>query len=275
MKSIRLFFRIFSFLSPTLAALAAFELFQRPHQKKTRSRELELYTRYSERRIPCDPEPILLYENGPPDGYPVVLVHGWESNAGSMLAIADALVERQFRVLVLGLPAHGRSALRKTNMVMASRYIRILLESENLNAGFSMITHSFGSGASALALRGTSIKPDHLFFLTSPDRICDIFSGFAHQIGLGKAAAGKLILRTERFVPFRMEAFNISDFVSEIQWDKLTLMQDINDQVLPWANAQSIREKNPTIELIPLKDKGHYRILWDREVIGLILDRLP
>ena len=270
LQIIRLFFSILSFLSPKQASRLAMMLFQRPRIKKTRPRELDLYNTFDERRISYEPEDLYVYEKGPSDAHRILLVHGWESGPGSLYAIAIALVNKGFRVLVMGLPAHGKSRLRKTNMISASHSIRHLMEQERLEKNFSIITHSFGSGATVLALRNTDRRPDHLIFLTSPDRMCAIFSDFGRQIHIGKKAYDLLIRRTEQFTPVKMKDFNISEFIGQINFGRLLLMHDREDKVLPWDNAEAIHAKNPETQLIALQNKGHYRMLWDQEVIDHI-----
>lgn len=49
-----------------------------------------------------------LEEYGPPEGEPVLLLHGWGSNAQNMRPIAQAL-SNQYRVYNLDLPGHGQS----------------------------------------------------------------------------------------------------------------------------------------------------------------------
>jgi pimeloyl-ACP methyl ester carboxylesterase len=271
---IRFFFTTFSPLFPKIAGNMAFELFQHPHAKKTRKRELALFTAFSERRIPHPEEDIFLYEKGPANGYPVVLVHGWESNPGSLFGVADALQQNGFRTLVLGLPAHGKSIQKKTNMVHASRYIRYFLEKEGLTEDFSMITHSFGSGASTIALKESGIRVDQLLFLTSPDRIMDIFTNYRDMIRLGERAFLQLIDRVEIMIPFRISEFNIPDFLKQVNFKQLIVFHDEQDRVLPYQNALAIKQVLPETRLVPLKDKGHYRLLWDDEVIQQVLTTL-
>jgi esterase/lipase len=271
---IQIFFSINSLLFPKFAGKQAFNLFQRPHQKKTRTRELTLFNEFNEKRITFEEEDLFLYEKGGKDKYPVILVHGWESNPGSMYGIAKKLYEEGFRVLVLGLPAHGKSALKKTNMVHASKGIKHLLAYESIDKNFSMVTHSFGSGASALALKDSEIEVDKLIFLTTPDKIGDIFDNFASMIKLGKKAYDHLITLTEELSPVKMEEFNISEFVKNIHFKELYVLHDRNDKILPWENATAMKKCNPDIELIPLESKGHYRLLWDDQVIELILNKL-
>lgn len=271
---IKTFFRISSALFPDLAGKRAMHLFQQPHFKKNRSREEKLYEEFQEKRIPFKDEDLFIYTQGDSNAYPVILVHGWDSNPGSMYAIADALVQNKYNVTVIGLPAHGRSKLKKTNMVHASQAIKALLDVLELKENFSMVTHSFGSGASALALVDSDIKVDKLIFLSSPDQIGDIFEEFAQMISLGDKAYKVLTREVEKLLSFSVKEFNISDFLQRVKYNNLSIIQDQKDKVLPWKNALQIKEKNKDANLFPMQDKGHYRLLWDKEVVRLVLKLL-
>lgn len=271
---IKSFFRISSFLAPKMAGKWAFNLFQKPHRKKIRDRELEIFDEFEETRIPAPEEDLFVYLSGNQTSYPVVLIHGWESGPGSMLGIARELVKKNNRVIVLGLPAHGRSKLKKTNMLHSSKMIQILLHHFQLKSNFSMISHSFGSGVITTALKDQKIQLDKLVFLTTPDRIMDIFSNYAKMIGLGEKALKEMITRVENISPFSMKEFNISEMISRVRYRKMLLIHDQNDSVLPFTNALAIKEKNPEIILRPTLDKGHYRLLWDQEIIDLVTNFL-
>jgi pimeloyl-ACP methyl ester carboxylesterase len=270
-RLIRLFFSNFSPLFPRLTGKLAFELFQHPHAKKTRSRELALYQQFQEKRLSHPEEDIIFYEKGEKNAYPLILVHGWESNPGSLYALAEALYDHGFWVKVLNLPAHGKSHLKKTNMVEAGAYIQSFLEAEGHQKGFSMLCHSFGSAASSIALMETGYQADDLVFLTTPDKVLDIFSDFRAMIQIKERAYQDLIHRVEEMIPYSLEAFNISDFLQAVSFDRLYVLHDKKDKVLPFHNARAVKEKIPQCQLIPLEGKGHYRMLWDEEVIEKVL----
>jgi pimeloyl-ACP methyl ester carboxylesterase len=267
---IRLFFKTFSFLAPKFAAYQAFELFQKPHMEKTRERELALYKEFSERRIPADKEDLYVYESGDESGYPIILIHGWESNPGSMLGIANSLIEKGFRLIILGLPAHGKSKLKKTNMVHSSEMVKKLIDHYGFKKDFSMITHSFGSGVTSLALKDEEIYPDKLIFMTTPDRIWDIFTQFAETISLGEKAFKYLVDQVEKLSPISLSDFNISELVQKVNYTELFVIHDKFDKILPYKNALNMKALNPKLTLYPTENKGHYRLLWDPEVIELI-----
>jgi hypothetical protein len=275
LQLIRFFYRVLSIICPVCAGKLAFWQFQRTSFKKTRPRELAIYHKFAERRIPFEEEDLFVYESGPATGYPIIMFHGWESNPGSMYGIADFLANTGYRVIVMGFPAHGRSTLKKTNMVHSSGAVLALFNHYRLKHEFSIVTHSFGSGASAIALSGKKIKADKLIFITSSEVIKDIFDDYARMIGLGKKAYAYLLHITEAITPVPIKDFVISRFLQTVSYDQLTIIHDIDDKVIPFANAIKIADAVPRAKVISVKGKGHYRILWDEEIYQMILEALP
>lgn len=71
-------------LSPAMSGKLAFMLFQKVRKKDIRTREQNFYKKARHFRIPMPSEDLNCYEMGNPGGELVFLVHGWDSNAGSL-----------------------------------------------------------------------------------------------------------------------------------------------------------------------------------------------
>lgn len=92
---------------------------------------------------------------GPPDGKPVLCAHGWLDNAASFDRLAPLL--RGFRLVVIDLPGHGRSA----HLPQGATYHFIDILPRMIDVAdalgwqkFSLLCHSMGAGAASL-LAGT------------------------------------------------------------------------------------------------------------------------
>ncbi|MEX1002902.1 MAG: hypothetical protein WDZ35_12365 [Crocinitomicaceae bacterium] len=48
----------------------------------------------------------------------------------------------------------------------------------------------------------------------------------------------------------------------------MLLLHDVNDKVLPYKNAFAINSEIQDAQLISFKNVGHYRMLWNDEVVG-------
>ena len=270
MKLVKVKFKILSALSPKLAAKEALSLFQKPHFKKMREREKDFFTKARELRIKNEGEDIILYALGDEKGKAVLLVHGWDSNPGSMSGIADELVKNGFYVLAFNVPAHGVSRLKKTNMLDTSELIIKVLDTYKHLGRFSFVTHSFGSGAVSFALNKSKIKVDKLVFVTSPDKLVDVFKDFADFLGLNSSAFKYMISITEERFNMSFEQMQISKLIQKVDYNGFLIIHDKEDKVLPFENAQRIHSLNPQSILYATNSKGHYRILWDKDVLKKI-----
>lgn len=95
---------------------------------------------------------------GPPDGKPVLCAHGWLDNAASFDRLAPLL--EGFRLVVIDLPGHGRSAHLPAGATY--HFIDILPRLVDVAdmlgwQKFSLLCHSMGAGAASL-LAGTIPK---------------------------------------------------------------------------------------------------------------------
>ena len=278
MKSIltlfRTTFKILSAIAPELGSWMAFKLFQRPINKNIRRREQIFYQEARHFLLRSQNPPIHGYEMGNPNGKLVVLVHGWESNAGSMYKIAKHLADKGYRVMSLDLPAHGKSEGKATNIRGASGAIISLLEAVNPQEPFSLISHSFGSAASALALSESSYQVRNLIFLTSPDFIEDITKGFQSVMGFSDRVLKGFQRHIEKVVGKPLDEIAVSKMGKKMRYEQLTLIHDRFDKILPYGNSERIAAALPNAKLIPLERVGHYRMLWEEEVIEHIEEAL-
>ncbi len=274
LKLIRIKFSFLSAISPSFASNQALNLFQKPHFQKIRDREKDFLEHSKITRLPYNPEDIIIYEAGDTTGKKVLMIHGWDSNPGSMAGIAEELINQGFHVLVLNVPAHGILTQKKTNMLYVSGILIDVLKKFNLNENISVVTHSFGSGAISLALNKSCIKVDKLVFVTSPDKLYDIFRDFADRIGLSDKAFKSLLETTEKRFNLTFEELQISKLLESSFFNKLLMIHDKKDMILPFKNAEIIAGINKNTELYATEGKGHYRILWDETVIVKIRDFL-
>jgi len=268
---IKLYFKTLSFLSPRLAGYAAFDFFQRTHNKKIRPKELAFFKAAKRFKIEYYLEDISCYELGPISGPLVILVHGWESNAASMSAIGLKLAEEGHHVILFDLPAHGFSKLKKANLKICKDVLLEVIYHLNPVEPFSIVSHSFGSAVATYALSRTTYRVDNLVMLTSPNHVMDVFQDFSRIIGLNNKAYQNMCNRASKLLREPLVDLAVENFGNKFYYNHLTLIQDENDKVIPKENASRIYHAWDRSELKLLQNKGHYRMLWDQEVIDLVL----
>jgi pimeloyl-ACP methyl ester carboxylesterase len=269
-KLIRSYFKTLSGIAPGIAAAHAFRLFQTTRKKPMSEEETKFYKR-AERYIICrEKEDLIAYQMGNPYGELVFLIHGWESNAGSMAGIAYALVQCGYNVISFDLPAHGNSRLKRTNLIECSRAFEDLLNYFKPQ-NFSVISHSFGSAVTTYTLSRSGFTADRLVYLTSPDQLLDIFEGFRRQIDLGDKAYHYFLKRAEQIIPESLEELGVSNMLKKTGYKDLLLIHDKMDKMIPYEYSRQMALLMNNTSLKTFENIGHYRMLWNTEVILAIL----
>jgi predicted alpha/beta-fold hydrolase len=264
---LRMYFKILSAIAPATAGAKAFRLFQRTRKLRMKEAELNFYKGAREFEVAHPVESIHAYEVGDPRGKLVLLVHGWESNAGSMGAIAQALANDGFRVVSLDLPAHGNSALTHTNLRECTEALRALIYQLRPVKPFFVVSHSFGSAVTANALAGSRYEIENWVMLTSPNRLIDVFDEFKKQIALGATAYYELLQQTYLILREPVEAVSVENKAAQVHYKNLTIIHDVHDKVLPFGNAVRLSKVLRDAELYKLKNAGHYRMLYNKGVL--------
>lgn len=268
---IRLYFRVLSAMWPVKAGEKAFRLFQRTRKLPFKKAELEFYQQARKFEVVHPTENVHAYELGDPVGKLVILVHGWDSNAGSMSAIANTLAREGHRVVALDLPAHGHSTLTHTNLRECREALCALIYHLRPSAPFSVISHSFGSAVAAMALSGTRYTVDNFIMLTSPNRLIDVFDEFKNQIALGEQAYQEVLQQAFTLLKEPVENVQVEAKALKMNYNKMLIIHDIHDKILPFSNSERLNEVLPNTQLIALKKTGHYRMLWNAEVIRKVV----
>lgn len=273
-KLIQSYFKIVSALMPIMAGNQAFELFQRPLNKKIRKKEMSFFKVAKMFKIKHYLEDIQCYELGNPSGKLVLLVHGWESNAASMSAIGLKLAEAGNHVILFNLPAHGFSKLKKANIKMCKEVLLEVINHINPQQPFSIVSHSFGSAVTAYALSKTTHQVDQLIFLTSPNKMVQIFEDYAKFIGLNQKAFKQLYQRAENILHEPLQGIRVDTLHEKIRYNNLLLIHDTEDKVIPKTNSIDIYNNWPNSKLHLLEKTGHYKMLWNKTVIEKVISQL-
>ncbi|MFT5820417.1 MAG: pimeloyl-ACP methyl ester carboxylesterase [Crocinitomix sp.] len=270
---LKMYFGFLSLIAPTLAAKKGFDIFQKVRKKDIRPREESFFrsARHFRVAVTLDKnkdDQIDCYELGDANHALVILVHGWDSNAGSMSQIANRLVEEGKRVVLFNLPGHAFSVHDSTNLLECKNAVTAVLNHLKPMPGFSVVSHSFGSAVVAYALSKNNYELDKLIFLTNPNRVERIFTDFKNFIGLSNRAYLALLKLTQDKLGEPIEAVSVAANLTAINYQKLLLIHDKNDKVLDYANSLEVKDGNPKVELLTFENIGHYKMLWNKEVIN-------
>lgn len=266
-KLLKTYFNWYSAIAPKAAANTSFELFQKVRKKDIRPREQFLFDSANHFQLDSPIGLIDTYQIGDKTGRPLLLVHGWDSNAGSMSKIAFDLVEKGFHITLFNLPGHAFYTSDKTNLLECSMAMSAVLEQLKFDQNLSIISHSFGSAVTAMTLANGLIPVDNLIFLTNPNKIEHIFQDFKSMIGINDRAYSHLVEKVENILERKLDDLSVVNNLKRATFNQLYLIHDKYDKVLSYNNSLEIKEELPMTHLESFERIGHYKMLWNDDVI--------
>jgi pimeloyl-ACP methyl ester carboxylesterase len=268
LKFYQLFLKFLSIISTSYAANIAFKLFCTPINKKLRDREIEVIKSAKAENIAFEDTYIKKYTWGN-GSKTVLLVHGWESNAGSLGAFVKLLNENDFKVIGFDCPAHGQSGGKQTTLFRNSD--AALLICNQIGHIDIAITHSFGSVVLMNALlHNKEISLDKLIMITTPNELQKAFDDFYRLLKIGQKVKEKMEQKIEKLYHIKIKDMTASLLCNQIHLKHAMIVHDRQDKVIPFHNAEIVAKNLKNCQLIPIENAGHYKILWDKRVVDLV-----
>ncbi|MEL6637371.1 MAG: alpha/beta hydrolase [Bacteroidota bacterium] len=202
----------------------------------------------------------------------VLLVHGWESRGTALRSFVPGLLAEGFRVVAFDGPAHGNSGGKETNLPHFGGAIRAIIH--RLGGVYGIIAHSFGGASTVFALSklDPSIQIDRLVMVASPSDIRRVLRDFLDLIQAPKAVDKAFWRLLQRKFSLNIEEVKVSQLYDQVQVDRLLLLHDEADEVVPFAESQDIVRHWPNSRLLSTSGQGHYRLMKRTEVVECIVD---
>ncbi len=266
-KIIKNYLNFLAFLSPKLASDRVFNLFQTVTLKKIKKREEEFYNITTEFTIPLEKEDLKCYQLGNNEDKLVFLVHGWNSNIGCLTLFAKELVKQNYKVIGFNLPGHGTHKKSKTNLVESKNAFLKLIEFTNPKQPIHIISHSFGSAVTSYVLPELKFKVDKVVFLTSNNKFLNIFNHFKKMFGFNDKVFSLFKSKVESYVNEKTEDMVVAKKIKQSNINELLLIHDKFDKIIPFKDSEEIHKSVKNSILIPFEKTGHYRMLWNEDVV--------
>lgn len=262
------FLQIFS---PNLSARFSINLFCTPKIKRIKSQRVkDVFDSSVSSEIYFDKRRIQIYEFGVENTKKILLVHGWEGHGADFYRMIPTLVESGYHVVTFDGPAHGLSSGKTTNMIEFAQVIN-LISHKFENEFDSVIAHSFGGGASLVALTSyPNIKVKNIVTISSPDKISKIFDDFFNLLQINEKTQLKFLRILEKRTQSNVEELSLSHLYSKLKVNKL-IVHDSSDRVVSCDDARSIIGLNPDIKFMETQGLGHVKILHSKDVHSRIL----
>lgn len=244
---------------PALGARLAYRLWFRTVRPAETGAEFATLGRARRWEVTVRARPVVVYDWG--RGPVVFLVHGWGSHAGRMTPFVDPLLERGYRVVAPDLPAHGRSAGRRTDIFELRDALLTVGGWLGPDGPAAVVAHSLGTLAYLTAARAG--LETGAMVLVSPaihlDALVDTFEG---RVGLSPAVTNRLMSRLARFV-----GNDFYDGLLEMAAAALVI-HDRDDDEIPHRAGRAAAAALPRGRLMTTEGLGHNRILQDPAVVA-------
>lgn len=249
--------------SKNYAIRSLFKLFTSPKFQKIRDREKALLHQI-ENKIEIDDLVISYHQSRREAGPYVLLLHGWEGNAGSMGAFVNPLIEEGYKVIAPNAPAHYTSSGIQCTIRDYQRTIMALIQKFNIRI---IISHSFGSAAAILAAREVDRQQiQQIVTISAPNKLKDVVSNFTRLIKLTPSQEQSFFEFVEQKLNLPFKEAELSKILSELNVPAL-IIHDQNDQLVSVENAHRVAQAHDNTTLYITKGQGHYRILWNEEIL--------
>lgn len=194
----------------------------------------------------------------------VLLVHGWTAEAAFMTAYAEHIRRRGFRVVLMDLPAHGRSSGQQTTLIDCGR--AVLEVAEAMGPIELALGHSMGGLALLLAGEGRRPLPRAYGFeayalVAMPNQFGEVTRAFGRELGLTQAGLQAFERRLEALALRRVADFSGTGLLAAIGKPAL-LLHCRDDDVVPFTAAAQMAAAAPGVELQSFNGLGHRMILY-------------
>ncbi|MBB6463297.1 alpha/beta hydrolase [Flammeovirga kamogawensis] len=266
------FIKILSATMPSLVVKMAYNKIVQPTVFKLRPHEIEILDKAEKDFISFNSFNVQTYKwgNGPKK---VLLVHGWEGQAGNFAEIIESLVDNNYTVYAFDAPSHGFSSKGKTTMFEFSALVKLFIKKHAIK---NIISHSFGSvGTTHCLSNNNDLKVDKYVMITTPDRFEQRLNDVAQMVGLNNRVKNKLVNKLENEFNVKVNDQNVSDFVQKVNVEKAYILHDVNDKIIDIQQSIDVQKAwGSTCELEKIENTGHFRILRTDTVVEKVINFL-
>ncbi|HAP63263.1 MAG TPA: hypothetical protein DCR93_28435 [Cytophagales bacterium] len=257
-----------SAVAPSAVVSMAYKTLANPQIKKLRPHEIDVLDQAKKERFAFKGFDIQLYAWGTGEKT-ILLIHGWEGQAGNFADIIDRLRQANYRVYAFDAPSHGFSSRGKTSLFEFTELAGVMIRKYGVD---TLMSHSFGGVATTYALfQNQDLLIDKYVLLTTPDRFMDRIQYVSDSLGIPEKVKNRLVDRLNRETGQNAEDLNVSDFVKSVQVKQALILHDKNDKVIPLASSQQVCRGWGSCRLVEVEGTGHFRILREASVMDQVM----
>ncbi|MCI4670094.1 MAG: alpha/beta hydrolase [Bacteroidia bacterium] len=263
--------KLASSLFPKQIENFAYKQLMNPQVRKLREREMEVLDSASSKMVDFKDFQLKTYSWGQ-SSKRVLLIHGWEGQAGNFASLIPKLREVGFEVMAFDAPSHGFSTKGPTSIFDFIEAVEKFLR--EFQPQF-LVSHSFGGVATTYALsQNPDVNIEKYLLLTTPDKFSQRIDVVAEQTGITERVKAGLINRLKEETGQDPLAFSVSNIVKTLTVKKVLIFHDKNDKVIPLFQSEAVHDNWDASTLRIVENTGHFRILGSPEVLDEAIEFL-
>ena len=228
---------ILTLFAPEMANKFAFQLFCMPRRGRLKPKDATfLQTASESKKILTEVGQVQLYKWSGSTNQFILLLHGWESNAGRWHQFVPQLIDNGYSVMAIDAPAHGQSDGRLFTAVKYAQAIKAVHDHYSIGGA---IGHSLG-GYAYMYYRSHLGMEQHsrVVLMGVPSNFTDIFDRYTQTLGL----SNKVRLRLGDYFQIHFKKplsyFSVADFCLSISSPTL-IVHDRQDNIAPFKDSDA------------------------------------
>ena len=242
-----------SYISKSYAADKALSLFGTPRRGHITETQLDFLDTAFKEEFEYDKLPIMTYR-WVGKKQTVLLAHGWESNSARWKNLIKSLNKKNYNVIAIDAPAHGKSGGKLFNAVVYSEFINVIAKRFQPDI---LIGHSVGGMAAVLfqhKYQMESVKK--IILLGAPSEFTGVLQRYYDMLGYNERIRNQIKLTIIDNFGKAPEDFSTAKFTEHIS-SKGLIIHDSDDDIIPYNDAVSINQSFKNSKLITTKGLGH------------------
>lgn len=254
-KLVGLYINLLSLFAPKKAVRLAYRFFTQPRAGKLLKNDLPGILRESQTETVVQGDLVFQAYIWPGNATTVLLVHGWESNAGRWKLLISYLKKAGCTIVALDAPAHGLTGGEEFNIPRYAAFIEYMVQ--RYKPQF-MVGHSIG-GATALYYQShyhTTTTIEKMVVMGAPCDLRTVINNFQKTLWLAPwVMRGMKMLLTDSY------KVNPDDFCGDMFATKIStpglLVHDKKDPTVSYKEGLKIAKAWPAARFVTTKGLGH------------------
>ena len=268
---LRLAMKAIDRVSPALAGRLTYAMISSPPRYQPKPSELVLRASAIKWQLPFQDGWLQCYRWG--QGPVCLFVHCWGGRGTQAEDMIRKLTQSGMSVVSFDHPAHGLSSGKTAEMVRMAAAVTAVVNHVETNIGpvDTLIGHSLGVAASAIALRDSALNVGRLVSISSLTHCIWFTEVVAEFLGI----SAKTVARARRIVddsyakPVGWEDLSVVSMMSRLSLPIL-LIHDYDDLEIPFDHGVKISRALPKAQFLATTGQGHRRILKAPAVLDLV-----